>query len=968
MVDIERMRRLGLILLLTIAAAWPRQDAAGCATTRETSAERLFLHRQARRLRALRALAPPASTADRDSGNIAIIEDSGGIVERLNQFNLDNTTLTFTPSAAAAARYRFAVSAASYDSAAASQGSPVSALGDDDWRQFPLPFAFPFFGVAYSQIFLNSDGNLTFVSPESASSLRSTGRITGGPPRIAPLFDDLDPSLAPGHVRYRPDTARAVFTWDGVPEYTASGVGPLQTFQVRLYPDGRIEFAYSGASPSSAVVGIAPGYLQGSANLVSFLAGAPAEYGSAVLERFGNTLDLDVVTVAQRFYQTHQDAYDYLVIYNNMDIPAAAGAVAYESTVRSASTGHGVPPFDNGAEYGSASRLRGVMNMGPISQYPVDPTAIVPARASAKDTPLTVLGHEAGHLFNAFASIPDPANPSSKIMLGFGGVHWSFLFNSEASLDEGEQILDLGLEKSPRFVTAAVTQGYSPLDQYLMGFRAASEVPPTFVVTGSSASPLGHPVSGFPLDGQRLDIRVDDIVSVEGRRTPDFTVAQRRFRFAFILVVPQGSSPGDTQVQQIDVYRQQFPPLFSKAATGNASADVTLNSSLKLSLFPAAGVVAGGSGTAMLTVQSAPQTDLAIQLQTPNGYLQAPGKVTIPAGAATVSFSLAGLKSGVEELLATPSDPRYETAYARVQVADPPALRLLLVSGGSPGDVPTVVRLTDINNLPYAGARLTAAGSVSPASAVTDAQGEALLHWTPSAGNELTVSVDAAPSVLLRLSAAGSAAQVAGVVSAASSQPGVSPGGLQTLYGANLAGGATAQAAYPWPAALNGVQVLLGGIAVPLLYVSDAQINFYVPPGTPLGDAVLAVVTPSGARATAKTSVAEVQPGIFPGAVLRAGSSDSAITTAVRAGDFIEIYCTGLGPARMVNGLETTTVTPSVSIGGVALAPAYSGLAPGFAGLYQVNVQVPAGLAAGPQGVILTSENAQSNEIKIMVQ
>src|SRR5262249_28491767 len=151
-------------------------------------------------------------------------------------------------------------------------------------------------------------------------------------------------------------------------------------------------------------------------------------------------------------------------------------------------------------------------------------------------------------LFNAFASIRDPSDPAKKLMLGYGGSHWSFLFNSEASLDEGEQILDLGADASPRFLTAAVTQGYSPLDQYFMGFRPPADVPPTFVVTGSSASPLGHPLSGIPLYGSRLDIGASDVIAAEGRRTPDSTVAQRHYRFAFILVAPQGSTPPDSQV------------------------------------------------------------------------------------------------------------------------------------------------------------------------------------------------------------------------------------------------------------------------------------------------------------------------------------------------------------------------------------------------------------------------------------
>jgi uncharacterized protein (TIGR03437 family) len=976
MVEVLLMR-LGLVFLLLAAPLLARHDSGFCGTTRDTPAERLFLHRQAQRARAGRSavLAPSAPAADRDIGHIAIIEDSGGVVEKLNQFTLDGSTLSFTPSAAGAARYRYAVSGAGYDSAAATQGTPIVALGDDDWRQLKLPFSFPFYGATYTTVFLNSDGNLTFVASESASSGRSTGRMTGGPPRIAPLFDDLDPSLAPGGVRYLAAADRAVFTWAGVPQYTDFGVGAPQTFQVRLYPDGRIQFAYNGVSPSSAVVGIAPGNLQGDTNLVSFLTDPSADYASAVVERFGNTLEIDVVTVAQRFYKTHEDAYDYLVIYNNMDIGAMPGAIAYESTVRSASTGHGVPAQDNGTAYGSTSRLRSVLNMGMLSNYAVNPDGPVLGREAARDTPLTVLGHEAGHLFNAFASVRDPDNPANKIMLGFGGSHWSFVFDSEASLDEGEQILDRGAGASPRFLTAAVTQGYAPLDQYLMGFRPSSDVPGTFAVTGSGLSPLGHPQSGISFSGARLDIGVNDVIAAEGRRTPDYTVAQRRYRFAFILVVPQGSSDAalDASVQQVETYRQLFPAAYSKYASGNASADATLNRSLKLSLFPAAGVLPGAQAAATLTVQTAPKTDLAVRLQAPAGNVQVPAAVTIRAGADAASFTITGIKSGVEELLAASADAAWETAYARVQVADASSAQLVLVSGGPSAPAATLVRLTDVNGLPYPGARLSAAsagGSVTPANAVTDVRGEASFHWSPAASGttQLTISAEASPAVSLTLAAGSTVPAISAVVNAASSESGISPGSLVTLYGANLAGGRTDQATYPWPASLDGVTVMLGGAAMPLLYISDTQINLFVPAGMAPGPAVIRVITPSGAAPTAQVTVSDVQPGIFPGAILRAGTAISALTTPMRAGDFIEIYCTGLGPTRLVNGLAVTAFTPTVFLGGVPLVPAFSGLAPGFVGLYQVDVRVPAGLAAGPQGVILSSGNARSNEIQILVQ
>ena len=953
------MRRLGFLCLVIAVTAAPvvaRHDTAGCGTTDTTPAEVLFLHRQAERARAARPrpLAATPST-NRDIGNVAIIEDSDGVVEKLNQFNLDASTLTFTPAAGGIPRYRYAYSGLGYDVSTATQGSPVAALGDDDSRQFTLPFAFPFYGASYRQVFLNSDGNLTFTAAESASTNRSLGRMTGGPPRIAPLFDDLDPSRSAGGVRFYAGANQVVFSWVNVPEYVQSGIGAAQTFQVRLNVDGSIQFSYAGVNPASAVVGIAPGSAQPGTSVVSFFNDASAEYPAAVAERFGNAQEIDIVTAAQKFYETHEDAYDYLVIYNNMGIGAMAGALAYEATVRSSATGYGVAPADYGPQYGSAARLRSVMNMGKLDDYPLDPNALVPARATNGDTPLTVLGHESGHLFLAFASIPDPVDPTAKPMIGFGGAHWSFVFDSEASLDEGEQIADLG---GGQFVTAAITQGYAPLDRYLMGFAPPGIVPDTFVVLHPSVSPLGHPASGVSFNGDRWNISANDVIQAMGRRTPDYTVAQHRFRFGFILLVPRGAQDASftDNVQQVETYRQQFVAAYGKFSANLAAADTTLNRGMRLSLFPAAGVVAGGSATATLSLQTPPQSDLAVRLAAPAGFAQVPAQVTIAAGATSASFTVSGKQAGVEELLATPADSTYEVAFARVQVAAPSQLTLRkALSNPFSGNV--AVQLTDVNGLPYPGARIVAAttsGNVTPTIATADATGLAGFQWVPGEASvsQLKLSVEAAPAVTLTLNSGSAVPLISAVVNAASFAAGVAPGSLATLFGVNLA----------------GASVFLNGVDVRPFYASDTQVNFYVPAETPIGEAVLSVTAPSGLQVSSTISLVGVQPGIFSGAVVHSGTVVSALTTPVAAGEFIEIYCTGLGPTRNSGGLARTAVTPTVYFGATAATPSYSGLAPGFVGLYQVNVQVPAGLPSGTLPLVITSGNAFSNEVKIEVK
>jgi len=927
-----------------------------CGTTQETPNERIFLHRQSLRSRGP-AQPRAAVSGNRDIGNIAIIEDTDGVVARQNQFNLDGNTLRFTPSGP---HYSFAVAPQGYDASAASNGIPLAALDDDDSRIVTLPFAFPFFGVSYTSVYVNSDGNLTFTTGESASTDRSLGRMTAGPPRISPLFDDLDPALTAGGVRVLADSTRVVVSWVAVPEWQSAGIGVRQTFQAKVYPDGAIEFSYSGATPTSAVVGIAPGNLQGTTALVDFRNDPSASYSAAVAERFGNTLEIDPVTVAQKFYQTHEDAYDYLMIYNNEGIGASPTAVAYENTVRSSGSGYGAPPTDTGQQYGSASRLQSAINMGDLQQYPVNPNQIVPLRGPAGDTPLTILAHETGHLFLAFASVPDPDIPGALPMLNTDHVHWSFVFDSEASMVEGERIVDRGSGGSPEFQTTDTAQQYAPLDQYLMGFRPPSQVPPGFYVANTPSYLLSlHPARGVTFDGTRRDFTIDDVIRAQGRRTPDDTVAQRRFRFGFILVVAQGSQPSAADLAQIDNYRQQFEPFYNAASSGNAVADTKLARSMKLSLFPSSGVATGLSTTATLTLKTAPSSDLTVTLQAPNGVAGVPASVKIPAGATSASFPVSGVKAGVEEITATSADSAYETAFARVQVAGTSFLKLESVPILNPfTNSSTGVRLTDMNNLAYPGVRILAVAAdgstVTPAAALTDAAGLATFNWTPGTAplSHLQLSVETLPSVNLTLTAGPAARTITSVVNAASFQPGIAAGAFETIFGTNLAGG----------------QPQLNGTALNTTYTSDTQINFYVPSNTALGDGALTVTTPDGTTISRSVTVTSIQPGIFPGAVLHAGTATSAITTPVHAGDYIEIYCTGLGPTTTVNGLQQTSVTPTVFIGAQPLTPIYSGLAPGVPGLYQVDVQVPAGLAPGPQSVLMSVNQAHSNQISITVQ
>lgn len=963
--NVTRITLLGVLFVPLICFGKREQDS--CGTYPERVKEELFRakqnleHRQLeqvfRKLSGLAAIETPRG-ASRDVGNIVVMEEDAGIISRRNPFTLNAKRLRFVP---VTGGYRVEVGDSDYSAAEQSQGEPITDLGDDDTRRFDMPFAFPFFGQQQRALFVNSDGNVTFEEADGTSRERSLGRLLSGAPRLAAFFDDLDPARG-GTVSVLRRQDRVVVTWDSVPEYVDLGVGARNTFQIRMLATGVIELVYRQMGSEIGVVGIAPGRLSLPSSIIALATPGDTTYSGAIAERFTNREELDTVSAAQRFYENHDDSYDYLVFYNAMNISAGLGVVAFEVTVRNQRTGYGDALVESGTEYGSARRLQAVLNMGPIAQYPVDPSGILPSRFTSRDTPITVLGHEAGHLFLAFASVRDAAG--GRPMLGRQTAHWNFAFNSEASLLEGNRILDKGAGASPRFETVAVTEGYSPLDQYLMGFRGKDEVGPLFYVANAGFNQFFPPPPqvGVQFNGTRRDVVVDDLVAEYGPRVPDHTVSQRKFRFGFVMIVPKGSTGDPALLAQLESYRSGFESYYFRAAGQRASAEATLKQSVRVSLWPASGVLAGQSATGSIELARTQTTARTFALQARNAMVSVPATVTVPAGEKRVEFAVRGTRGGVDVLDVTPADAAYESVEARVQVVDSAQNLLLEVVSGA-GQLAgsgfladaIVLKVVDGNRLPFPGTRVTAdagsGGAVEPASAVADENGLVRFRWRPAAipANRLVLQVAGGPSTIV--TAQGRPYLLTStVVNGASFVAGITPLAIQTIFGVNLSAGAIASATVPWPGRINGVEVLVNGRPQPLIYISEGQINFYVADEfAGLSDVGVKVVTPLGESEEVRVPLRRVAPGIFPGAV-------------VRRGEFLEAYGTGLGPVALRDGLMWATNPTEATVNGVNATVTFAGLTPGYVGLYQVNLRVPAGVT-GALRVKVKTGSVESNEV-----
>lgn len=197
---------------------------------------------------------------------------------------------------------------------------------------------------------------------------------------------------------------------------------------------------------------------------------------------------------------------------------------------------------------------------------------------------------------------------------------------------------------------------------------------------------------------------------------------------------------------------------------------------------------------------------------------------------------------------------------------------------------------------------------------------------------------------------------VTGVVNAASFVANsVAPGELFSVFTSGLSVPTLSATTIPFPNSLGGVTVQVGGIGIPLLYVSPTQINAQMPYEVAPGQATLAVVVNGSSSLPIPLTIAASAPGLFTfpggrGIVQNQDYTLNSATNPAKVGSVIVAYFTGQGALDTVissgnpapsNSLVRTTSVTSATIGGLSAQVLFSGLTPGFVGLAQANIVVP---------------------------
>ncbi len=232
-----------------------------------------------------------------------------------------------------------------------------------------------------------------------------------------------------------------------------------------------------------------------------------------------------------------------------------------------------------------------------------------------------------------------------------------------------------------------------------------------------------------------------------------------------------------------------------------------------------------------------------------------------------------------------------------------------------------------------------------------------------------------------------------GIVNGASFAPGLPANSWGTIQGTNLSPvtdtWANAIVNGALPTSLDGVSVSVGGQAAYVYYVSPTQINFMTP-NVSAGSAQVTVTTPSGTSSTFTVNVSTYAPAFFPwpnnqpvatrqdfSLAVAAGTFAGATTVAAKPGDVLILWGTGFGPTSPAAPVGTqvptdktysTSSTVGVTINGAQVQVYGAALAGGFAGLYQVAIQVPGTLADGSYPLVATVGGASSPAVTLVVK
>ena len=214
------------------------------------------------------------------------------------------------------------------------------------------------------------------------------------------------------------------------------------------------------------------------------------------------------------------------------------------------------------------------------------------------------------------------------------------------------------------------------------------------------------------------------------------------------------------------------------------------------------------------------------------------------------------------------------------------------------------------------------------------------------------------------------------VANGANYGPQVAFGSIASILGPNLETHEWQASTLPLPTSTpDGISVTVNGTPAALFHANSNEISFQVPYSTTPGMALAVVWNGKTAVGAEVLPVHQSAPGLFlhsnstQAMVQNRDNSSNDKDHPAKSGDIITAYLTGQGPLskgvkdgeETLDALATAQLPASATIGGKAAAIQFLGLSPHSVDLLQANIQVPSGLSAGAQPLIVTIGGVASN-------
>lgn len=255
----------------------------------------------------------------------------------------------------------------------------------------------------------------------------------------------------------------------------------------------------------------------------------------------------------------------------------------------------------------------------------------------------------------------------------------------------------------------------------------------------------------------------------------------------------------------------------------------------------------------------------------------------------------------------------------------------------------------------------------------------------PSRTNVIALTVSGFTVLPWNYDASVAPPKIERVVNSADWQRSVAPGGLVSITGQNMSPLNIATKQIPLPTALGESCLTVNGVPMPLIFVSDKQVNAQLPFNID-GNATMILRTPGGVSDNFNLQILPTAPGIFRQQV--EGIGEVPVITASRNGqpitgsnpvkreDHITIFLTGMGRTspQIEEGLPSpesprakALVDPVMTLGGHALTEFTAELAPGQVGVYVINVWIPGAVPTGVEVPLVITQGSVSTTVYVRV-